>query len=143
MNLEKIYGFLKQNRDIAFATVGDDKKPKIRVFQMMKIDEQANTLYFATSPKKEVFVQLQSKPAVELLAMSGNISVRISGDAIFNVPEEICQEIYNTNPVLSRLYKGYQDLAYFSVPIATLDYFDLTTTPPTFINYAKQETNEK
>jgi len=67
--------------------------------------------------------------------MSGNISVRISGDAAFNVPDEICREIYDTNPVLPRLYKDYRDLAYFSVPVASIDYFDLTTTPPTFINY--------
>lgn len=135
MDLRGIYGFLKQNRDIAFATVGDDGKPKIRVFQMMKIDEQTNTIYFATSPKKEVFIQLQSKPAVELLAMSGNISVRISGYAVFNIPDEICREIYDTNPVLPRLYKSYQDLAYFNIPVASLDYFDLSTTPPTVINY--------
>lgn len=139
MNLEKIYGFLKQNRDIAFATVGDDGKPKIRVFQIMKIDEQKNNLYFATSPKKEVFVQLKSKPSAELLAMSGNISVRISGDAAFNVPDKICREIYDTNPVLQRLYKDYQDLSYFSIPIATLDYFDLTTTPPTLVSYDNQK----
>lgn len=133
--MDRIYDFLNKNRDVAFATVGEDGKPKIRVFQMMKIDEKTNTLYFATSPKKEVFEQLQSKPSVELLAMSGNISVRISGNAIFNVSDEICREIYDTNPVLSRLYKSYEDLAYFSVPIATLDYFDLTTTPPTLVNY--------
>ena len=135
MDLRGIYDFLEQHKDIAFATVGDDGKPKIRVFQMMKINEQTNTIYFATSPKKDVFVQLQSKPAVELLAMSGNISVRISGDAIFNVSDEVCREIYGTNPVLPRLYKDYQDLVYFSVPVALLDYLDLTTTPPTLINY--------
>ncbi|MDR1562851.1 MAG: pyridoxamine 5'-phosphate oxidase family protein [Dysgonamonadaceae bacterium] len=134
MDLREIYDFLKQNRDIAFATVGNAGKPKIRVLQMMKIDEQTNTIYFATSPKKEVFVQLQSKPVVELLAMSGNISVRISGDAVFNVSDKICREIYDTNAVLSRLYNNYQDLAYFSVPIDSVDYFDLTPTPPIFIN---------
>lgn len=133
--MNEIYDFLNKNRDVAFATVGEDGKPKIRVFQIMKIDEKTNTLYFATSPKKEVFVQLQSKPSVELLAMSGNISVRISGDAPFNVSDEVCREMYDANPVLSRLYKSYQDLAYFSVPIVTLDYFDLTTTPPTLVNY--------
>ena len=128
--MKRIYDLLNNNRDIAFATVGDDGKPKIRVFQIMKIDEQANILYFATSPKKEVFMQLQSKPAVELLALSGKSSVRIAGDAAFNLGDEICQEIYDTNSVLSRLYKDYQDLAYFCVPMVTLDYFDLNTNPP-------------
>lgn len=133
--MEKEYAFLKQNKDLAFATVGSDGKPKIRVFQVMKIDEQANLLYFATAPEKEVFKQLQNNPSVELLAMSGNISVRIAGDAIFDVPDATGQEIYSTNPVLPRLYEDYRMLAYFKVPIQSLNYFDLSTNPPTLKNY--------
>ncbi len=37
---------------------------------------------------------------------------------------------YSANPVLPRFYKGYTDLVYFRLPIATLDYYDLTPTPP-------------
>lgn len=133
--MDKVFDFLKKNKDLAFATVGNDGKPKIRVFQVMKIDEQTNTLYFATSPEKEVFKQIQSKPSVELLAMSGNISVRISGDVVFNVPDTTGQEIYATNPVLPRLYDDYRMLVYFKIPIKSLDYFDLSINPPTFKNY--------
>jgi uncharacterized pyridoxamine 5'-phosphate oxidase family protein len=135
MKMTNIYEFLEQHYDIALATVGSDGRPKIRVFQIMKIDKETNTLFFSTSPRKEVFTQLQLKPAIEILAMSGNISVRIIGDAAFNVPKDICREIYDTNPVLQRLYTNYQDLAYFSLPIVSLDYFDLSTTPPTLMNY--------
>lgn len=42
--------------------------------------------------------------------MSGNISVRISGEAIFDVPYNIAKDIYINNPVLPRLYKTYKDL---------------------------------
>ena len=133
--IEQAYSFLKQNEDLAFATVGSDGKPKIRVFQVMKIDEQTNTIYFATAPGKEVFKQLKNNPSVEMLAMSGNISVRIAGDAIFDVPDSMGEEIYFANPVLSRLYEDYRKLAYFRVPVKTLDYFDLSTNPPTFKNY--------
>lgn len=133
--MDKIYSFLMQNKDLAFATVGSDGKPKIRVFQMMKIDEQSNTFYFATAPGKEVFKHLQHNPSVELLAMSGNVSVRIAGDAIFDVSDEVCRKIYDTNSVLTRLYNDYQDLAYFRISAFAIDYFDLSTTPPIFINY--------
>jgi len=97
--MEKAFDFLSKNKDVAFATVEQDK-PKIRVFQIMK--QESHTLYFATSPHKEVHHQLKQNSNVEILAMSGNISVRISGEAIFDVPDNIAKDIYITsNPQLS------------------------------------------
>lgn len=125
--MDKAFQFIKEHKDVALATVDGDK-PKIRVFQVMKIEN--HTLYFATAAHKEINAQLQSNPNVEILGMSGNISVRISGKAVFDVSDEICQEIYAENPVLPRLYKRYTDLVYFRVSVAGLDWFDLTPTPP-------------
>lgn len=117
---------------MAFATVEQDK-PKIRVFQIMK--QEGHTLYFATSPHKEVHHQLKQNSNVEILAMSGNISVRISGEAIFDVPDNTAKDIYINNPVLPRLYKTYKDLVYFRLTIDKLDYYDLSFTPPLFEHY--------
>lgn len=125
--MKKAFEFLRQHRDVAFATVEGDK-PKIRVFQIMR--QEGDTLWFATSPQKEVFRQLQLNPYIELLAMDGNISVRITGKAAFDVPDDICREIYADNPVLPRLYSDYTVLAYFSMTVEKLDYYDLTPTPP-------------
>ena len=125
--MNRAFEFLGQHKDVAFATVNGNK-PEIRVFQIMKMDER--TLWFATAPFKKVWHQLQTNPNIEILGMAGNISVRISGTAVFDVPDEICREIYANNPVLPRLYKAYTDLVYFRLPIKTLDFFDLTTTPP-------------
>jgi len=133
--MDKIYTFLEQHKEIAFATVGSDGKPKIRVFQIMKIDEVNKALYFATAPNKEVCKQLKNNPAIELLSMAGNVSIRIGGDAIFNVSDTICREIYNTNAILQRLYEDYQKLVYFRLSIHSLDYFDLNTNPPTLNSY--------
>ena len=130
--MEKAFDFLSSHKDVAFATVEQDK-PKIRVFQIMK--QEGHTLYFATSPHKEVYRQLQENPNIELLAMDGNVSVRASGRAMFDVADEITREIYANNPVLPRLYKQYTDLAYFSLSVEKLDYYDLTPTPPTFEHY--------
>lgn len=134
--MEKVYDFLKQHKDLAFATVGNDGRPKIRVFQVMKTDENTHTLYFATGPGKEVYKQLQQNPSVELLCMSGGISVRIAGDAIFDVSDTTALEIYSTNPVLPRLYEDYRKLVYFRVPIVSLDYYDLNVDPPVLENYS-------
>ena len=120
------------HKDVAFATVEDDK-PKIRVFQIMKRENA--TLYFTTTTYKEVYKQLQKNPFVELLAMAGNISVRVKGKAVFDVPDNIGKEIYETNPILMRLYRSYSDLVYFRLDISELDYYDLTPTPPIFEHF--------
>ena len=117
---------------MAFATVEGDK-PKIRVFQIMK--REKDTLYFATATHKEVYQQLQKNPFVELLAMDGNISVRVKGKVIFDVSDSTGKEIYETNPVLIRLYHSYSDLVYFRLAISELDYYDLTPTPPILKHY--------
>lgn len=130
--MEKGLSFLMSHKDGAFATVEDDK-PKIRVFQIMKREKA--TLYFTTTTYKEVYKQLQKNPFVELLAMAGNISVRVKGKAVFDVPDNIGEEIYETNPILMRLYRSYSDLVYFRLDISELDYYDLTPTPPIFEHF--------
>lgn len=130
--MDKVFDFLRSHRDVAFATT-DGNRPEIRVFRIMKIE--GHDLWFATSPRKQVYTSLQHNPNVELLAMDGNISVRISGRVTFDVPDALCREIYEANPVLPRLYKAYTDLVYFRLPIREVDYFDLTPTPPTFEHY--------
>ena len=134
--MEKAFEFLSSHKDVAFATVEQDK-PKIRVFQIMK--QEGHTLYFATSPHKEVYRQLQENPNIELLAMDGNVSVRVTGRTVFDVPDDVAREIYADNPVLPRLYRQYTDLVYFRLPVAKLDYYDLTPTPPTFEHYEYSE----
>lgn len=130
--MKKAFHFLQTHKEVAFATV-EDGKPKIRVFQIMKQEEA--TLYFATSPKKEVYRQLQKNPNIELLAMEGNVSVRLWGTAVFDVSDCIAREIYDTNPVLPRLYKTYSDLVYFRLKPVGMDYYDLEPTPVLFEHY--------
>ena len=123
----KALEFLKSHKDVAFATV-EGGKPKIRVFQIMKQD--GRTLYFATAPGKEVYKQLRANPDIEILCMAGDIFVRAAGRAIFDVDDQTAREIYDMNPCLPRLYKKYTDLVYFRMPVDTMDYYDLTPTPP-------------
>ena len=51
--------------------------------------QEGHTLYFATSPHKEVYRQLQESPNIGLLAMDGNISVRATGHAVFDVSDDV------------------------------------------------------
>ncbi len=92
-------------------------------------------LYFATSPKKAVWQQLQDNPNIELLASADRISVRCKGAVSFEVEEDVKRWIFENNPVLPRLYERYDQLVYFVLPIAEMDYYDLNPTPPVFKHF--------
>ena len=98
--MKEALDFLKENNEVAFATIGNGR-PQMRVFQIMKQSE--TTLWFATGPHKRVYAELQENPAVEILSRSGNISVRVSGDAVFDVPDDIARK--STKPI--RSFPGY------------------------------------
>ncbi len=119
--------FLKTHNDVAFATVEGDR-PKIRVFRIML--QEGTVLYFATSPRKEVYRQLQADPYAELLAMESDISVRVTGKVSFDVPDDTARRIYAENAVLQRLYDSYASMVYFRLEISSMDYYDLTPDPP-------------
>ncbi|MDE6668919.1 MAG: pyridoxamine 5'-phosphate oxidase family protein [Muribaculaceae bacterium] len=130
--MEKAFDFLRENKDVAFGTV-ENNRPNIRVFQVMLIKD--HNLYFATSPKKQVYKQLLANPAIEILGMKANISVRMSGDVSFDVPVEIQKEIYDTNSILSDLYPSYDAMVYCRLEVKSIDYYDLTPRPPRLEHY--------
>ena len=119
---DKAFQFLKEHKEVAFAT-SEGNFPKLRIFQIMK--QEGHVLYFATSAQKAVYRELRQNPNVEILAYADNISVRCSGMVNFNVEDDVKQWIYDNNPVLPRLYTSYDQLEYFCLPIAEMDYYDL------------------
>ena len=130
--MEKALKFLCEHKDVALAT-SEDNIPKLRIFQIMK--QESNVLYFATSEKKAVWQELRKNPNVELIAYDGNISVRCSGMVNFNVEDDVKRWIYEYNDVLSRLYDRYDQMVYFCLPIAEMDYYDLQPTPPVLLHF--------
>jgi len=130
--MQKALDFLCYHNEVAFAT-SDGHLPKIRIFQIMKQD--GNVLYFSTSTEKAVWKELIKNANVEVLAYADNISVRCSGMVNFDVEDNVKRWIYDHNPVLPRLYSSYDQLVYFRLPIAEMDYFDLTPTPPIFKHF--------
>ena len=130
--LQKALDFLRDHNEIAFATC-EGNLPKLRIFQIMK--QEGTILYFATSTEKAIWKELMQNPNVEVLAYADNVSVRCSGMVNFDVEDDVKRWIYDHNPVLPRLYSSYDQLVYFCLPIAEMDYFDLTPTPPIFKHY--------
>lgn len=132
--MKKAIEFLRTHWDVALATMGPDKRPKLRAFQIMRIDDN-NTIYFATSKDKEVYTQLMSNPYMEILAMDGNVSVRVAGIAEFNVTNQTAESIYDENTILQGLYDDYRSITFFLMKIQEVDYYDMTTNPPIFETY--------
>ena len=130
--MERALLFLRNHKDVALAT-SEDNIPKLRIFQVMK--QEGNVLYFATSEQKAVWRELRKNPNVELIAYEGNISVRCSGMVNFNVEDDTKRWIYEHNAVLQRLYSNYDQMVYFCLPIAEMDYYDLQPTPPEFLHF--------
>ena len=130
--MERALQFLRSHKDVALAT-SEDNIPKLRIFRVMK--QEGNVLYFATSEAKAVWRELRKNPNVELIAYEGNVSVRCSGMVNFNVEDATKRWIYEHNEVLQRLYTSYDQMAYFCLPIAEMDYYDLQPTPPEFLHF--------
>lgn len=130
--MERALQFLRQHKEVTLATC-EGNLPKLRMFQIMK--QEGNLLFFATSEKKAVWNELLNNPNVEILAYADNVSVRCTGMVNFNVEEDIKRWIYDNNDVLSRLYTNYDQMVYFCLPIAEMDYYDLSPTPPIFKHF--------
>ena len=92
--LNKALHFLSEHCEIALATC-QGNLPKMRIFQIMR--REGNMLYFATSPEKAVWRELQQNPNVELLAYADNVSVRCSGMVNFDVEDDVRQWIYEAD----------------------------------------------
>lgn len=130
--MQRALDFLRNHKEVALATC-EGSLPKLRIFQIMK--QEGNLLYFATSEKKAVWRELRQNPNVELIAYEGDVSVRCSGMVNFNVEDSTKRWIYDHNDVLSRLYTNYDQMVYFCLPIAEMDYYDLSPTPPVNLHF--------
>lgn len=134
--LEKSYGFLKEKKHVSLAT-SFEGRPHIRVFEIMDI--QNGKIFFATSPKKEVWTQLLKNPQIEILSFDANTSVRVEGKVHTLDEDEKCKELYEMkqNIIFRQLYSDFKDLVYFYLPIDKLTFFDLTCRPPFMKVYDK------
>lgn len=125
--IEQAKQFLSRHVEGVLATV-DGNRPCLRAFQIMK--QEGTTLFFATSERKDVYRQLRQNPNVEFLVMHDCVTVRCSGQAVFDVDDATRRWIYDHNEVLQRLYPSHDTLAYFRIAVECMDYYDLRPTPP-------------
>ncbi|MCP1224006.1 pyridoxamine 5'-phosphate oxidase family protein [Sebaldella sp. S0638] len=108
--MKEVIEFLIQNPVQFLATAGLDNKPKVRPFQFMF--EYDNKLWFCTGTKKEVYMELQKSPYIELSVLSNNMKwLRISGKVIFSDSEIIKKKIINQNKLVKSIYQTWDNPA--------------------------------
>ena len=75
--------------------------------------------------------------ALQFLREHRDVALATSEDNIpkLRIFQIMKQEGNDHNAVLSRLYPSYDRMVYFCLPIAEMDYYDLTPTPPVFKHF--------
>ena len=113
---EEIIEFLNQNPVFSLATM-EGTQPRVRTMLLYRAD--AKGLIFHTGTRKEMHLQLQLNPAVELCFYSANqgLQFRISGKALLEEDLELKKEIVEKHDFLKPLVEseGYKSLAVYRV----------------------------
>lgn len=103
--MKEIIDFLKNNPNQSLATIGLDKKPKVRPFLFMF--ERDDKLFFCTSNKKEVYREIKQNPFVELCAMVEEMSwIRIQGKVVFSNELKDKEKVFEMSPLVKSIYKN-------------------------------------
>ena len=100
--MEKVVAFLRANPVQYLATVGRDGKAKCRPFMFCL--EREGKLWFCTNSTKEVYLDMQANPEIEISVSSGDFAwIRLRGKAVFEnniAVKEACM----ANPIVKGQY---------------------------------------
>lgn len=109
--MEEVVSYLRNSGIQYFATIGLDRKPKVRPFQFMF--EEDNKLWFCTSNQKEIYKELQEQPYFELCASGANMSwLRIEGKVVFSDSITIKEKVLEVSSLVKGIYKVPENPAF-------------------------------
>jgi uncharacterized pyridoxamine 5'-phosphate oxidase family protein/NAD-dependent dihydropyrimidine dehydrogenase PreA subunit len=132
MNAQDCLQTLREIKDVSFATVDQEGHPKIRIIDVMLVDEGA--LYFCTSRGKDFHAQLMRDPHVAIVGMTRDFKmVRLVGEARFVTedPHAWIDRIFDQNPSMDDMYPGQSRyvLDPFVIDNGCVEIFDLGVSP--------------
>ena len=100
--MEKVVAFLQANPVQYLATVGRDGKAKCRPFMFCL--EQDGKLWFCTNSTKDVYLDMQANPEIELSVSSADFAwIRLNGKAVFENNMAV-KETCMANPIVKGQY---------------------------------------
>ncbi len=131
MNVQRCLEILKEIKDVAFATVGSNGLPQIRIIDIMLVENEK--LYFCTSRGKEFYFQLMENGYVAIAGINQKSQmVRLNGKAIrLTENKKWIDRIFKENPFMNKVYpdESRYVLEAFCIESGEVEFFDLGTDP--------------
>lgn len=131
MTAQKCLELLREVKDAAFATIGLDGAPRVRIIDVMLIED--GRLYFCTARGKDFYRELMRDPHVAVTALNRDYqTVRLTGKARqLEGQKKWIDRIFEENPSMNAVYPG--DARYilepFCIASGKLEFFDLSSEP--------------
>lgn len=118
----------KEIHSTAFATIGADGHPQVRIIDIMLADE--NSIYFITAKGKEFYTQLVEQGFVAVSGTKDKVAISLRGK-IRSADQSLLDEVFRQNPYMCDIYpEGTRSaLEVFQLYEGQGEYFDLNQTP--------------
>ncbi|WP_139653310.1 4Fe-4S binding protein [Raoultibacter phocaeensis] len=129
MDAERFLRFLHEDiRECAFATIGGDGRPAIRIIDLMLHDR--DSVYFLTARGKNFYRELTEQGFVAVTGQKGYRMVSLRG-FVRQVEHELIDTMFEQNPDMAILYPGETRhvLEPFQLFAGKGEYLDLTVRP--------------
>lgn len=116
-------------KDFAFATIGEDGNPAVRIIDVMLVGE--DRLYFLTARGKEFYSQLMEQQFVAITGMTKNWEMLTLRGKVKQVSRKLLVPIFEANPSMNEVYPGQsrEILEVFCLYEGQGEYFNLSKTP--------------
>ena len=120
MEAQDCLQILRDIKDVAFATVDEKGMPRIRIIEVMRVEEEK--LYFCTARGKDFYRQLTEKPYTEITGMNREYQmVRLSGKVKkLEDQKEWIDRIFEENPSMKDVYPERADI-YWNLSVSKTD----------------------
>ncbi len=129
MDIKTCFSILRQIRDCSFATVAPDGTPRVRIIDVMLVEE--DKLYFLTARGKDFYAELTATGRVAVTGLNDKWeTVRVWGK-VKNVGQDLLARIFDENPSMNNVYPGETRniLEVFCLYEGEGEYFCLATEP--------------
>lgn len=131
MDTDRCLQILREIKDVAFATVGCDGKPKVRIIDVMIVE--GSKLYFCTARGKDFYEEIIANPNLAITGLNKDYQmVRIEGRARkLDEQRRWIDRIFKENPSMNSVYPSESRyiLEPFVVDSGSLEFFDLGKEP--------------
>lgn len=130
MNTKDYLQILKNNiHSTAFATIGADGRPQVRIIDIMLVDD--DTAYFLTARGKEFYRQLIEQQFVAVTGTTPDKRAISLRGKVRKANPALLDAAFKENPYMTAIYPGKtrSALEMFQLYDAVGEFFDLSQTP--------------